>query len=118
MNQNDRELLELAAKAAGWTVVRWTDDDTALLLEGIQEPFNALHENPHSDCMGDALRLAVKLWMLVDVDSRTTETVAMANKAPGDVLTMYVGHNSDPYAATCRAIVEAAAEIAKVGGAV
>lgn len=55
----DREMLEAAARAGGYVVIRWTDDGTALLLEGVEQPWNALHETPHSDCMGDALRLAV-----------------------------------------------------------
>ena len=62
----DRELLESAARAAGWTVVRWTDDGTALLLHGIQEPFNALEDD------GDALRLAVKLEVF-DLDKLLVE---------------------------------------------
>ena len=117
MNQNDRELLELAAKAAGWTVVRWTDDDTALLLEGIQEPFNALHENPHSDCMGDALRLAVKLGILFLIDVQCGKVVKKTVVTDGKTK-HEVNHDGDPCAATRRAIVRAAAEIAKAGGAV
>ena len=108
----DRELLELAAKAAGWTVVRWTDDDTALLLEGIQQPFNALHENPHSDCMGDALRLAVKLKMDIAVEERTQHAWShIVWVAP-----CFEPLIDDPYAATRRAIVRAAAAIAKATG--
>jgi hypothetical protein len=104
---NDRELLEMAAKAAGWQVARWTDDDTALLLAGIQEPWNALHENPHSDCMGDALRLAVKLrispvWSSFSVDALV---VGRAH------VTVMFTDEPDPYAATRRAIVRAAAAI-------
>ena len=107
MNQTDRELLELAAKAAGWTVVRWTDDDTALLLEGIQQPFNALHENPHSDCMGDAFRLAVKLKMSIDVEERTQHAWShIVWVAP-----CFEPLIDDPYAATRRAVVRAAAAI-------
>ena len=104
--QDDRELLELAAKAAGWTVVRWTDDDTALLLEGIQEPFNALHKNPHSDCMGDALRLAVKLGFIVDTHGAYTRI----SFPFGDVICTEA-HGDDPCAATCRVVVRAAAAI-------
>lgn len=119
-NTTDRELLELAAKAAGWTVVRWTDDDTALLLEGIQQPFNALQENPHSDCMGDALRLAVKLRLVIDTDYNDGAAVGSA------YLSMDCFHEYDPplrfgadrNAATRRAIVQAAAAIAKAEDAV
>jgi hypothetical protein len=123
----DRELLELAAKAAGWTVVRWTDDETALLLEGIQEPFNALHENPHSDCMGDALRLAVKLGMDFGIYLPTSReagrTYANTKELLGYGTDGYAAyqnsayskedHQDDPRAATRRAIVRAAAEVGK-----
>ena len=102
MNHTDREMLELAAKAAGWTVVRWTDDDTALLLEGVQQPFNALCENPHSDYMGDAMRLAITTGLL---------------GSPKHVIDwVYALGGDDQYADTCRAIVTAAAELGKAGG--
>lgn len=120
MNQNDRELLELAAKASGWTVVRWTDDDTALLLEGIQEPFNALHENPHSDCMGDALRLGAALRLHIlhnDPDDSVLWVSAVLNKR-GFHGVVEFQDEVQRTGATRRAIVLAAAEIAKVGGAV
>lgn len=61
MDDTAKKQLEAAARAAGFKPVRLTDDETALLLEGIQQPWNPRDENPHSDCMGDALRLAVKL---------------------------------------------------------
>lgn len=105
MNE-DRELLERAAKAAGFAPVRLTDDGTALLLEGVQQPWNALHENPHSDCMGDALRLAVNLMLDVDCgDNRgpfVHDTHRQWHEPWGD----------DRAAATRRAIVRAAASIA------
>ena len=90
----DRELLELAAKAAGHKVVRPADYcDGAVMLEGIQEPWNPL-EYDH-----DALRLAVKLNLLVLHDVH----IAPVNIWEGE----------DPYAATRRAIVRAAAEIGR-----
>lgn len=103
MTKTDRELLEFAAKAAGYIVERWTDDGTALLLRGIQEPWNPLHENPHSDCMGDALRLAVLLRLDVDHEHLGV------NVWGADVF--YEPHGADPYAATRHAIVRAAAAI-------
>lgn len=104
MMDNDRELLERAAKAAGWQVARWTDDDTALLLVGIQEPWNALHENPHSDCMGDALRLAVRLNMAVSIHEKHCMACAQTG-------TMQTVKDMPTDAATRRAIVRAAAAI-------
>lgn len=85
----DRELLELAAKAAGRPVWAWNplDDD------------------------GDALRLAVKLWLTIQVDDedRRTYVVGSTGRCIGTE-----PHGDDLYAATRRAIVRAAAEIGRV----
>ena len=51
----DRELLELAAKACGWTVVRDGDEAGSVLLCGIQHSWNPLHSD------GDRYRLAKRL---------------------------------------------------------
>jgi hypothetical protein len=93
----DRELLEAAAKAAGVklapTGFAW-DDATAEMVE-----WNPLQDD------GDALRLAVKLrlpiiwganYVIVDGDQSPT-----------------VNNAHDPYAATRRAIVRAAAAMAQ-----
>lgn len=110
----DRELLELedAARAAGYSHTRLTDDGTALLLYGVQQPWNPRDENPHSDCMGDALWLAVKLRMRVyndgscaHVELSTGEKYCWAEAA--------VVEGNDHSAATRLAIVRAAAEIGK-----
>ena len=85
----DRELLELAAKAAGIDVHTIEDADGVLHWDGW---------NPLADD-GDALRLAVKL----NID---------AGK-PGMRLRIDWRSWEDPYAATRRAIVRAAAEIGK-----
>ncbi|MFA7269958.1 MAG: hypothetical protein WC073_11485 [Sterolibacterium sp.] len=95
----DRELLELAAKAAGIEIRSWRD-----------EPFCAyigpcLYWNPLTDG-GDALRLAVKLNLHLGLESN------VANAWQGGTYGWYSeGHNTDPYAATRRAIVRAAAGI-------
>ena len=61
---DDRELLELAARAAGYDVARHSDDGASLLLFGVQEPWNPLTDD------GDALRLAVKLEIHVQPSGR------------------------------------------------
>lgn len=71
---NDRELLELAAKAAGYPV-RWYEDSLAYgPTFGIEvEPGNPCGFevwNPLIDD-GDALRLAVKLEFMVDFRKKT-----------------------------------------------
>lgn len=120
-DHTDRELLELAAKASGmpitdngvrdygrWEWLRAGDKQWGLYANnanGAQRRWNPLIDD------GDALRLAVKLKLQVaqledggcDVDSwcdgKQRETVSECG--------------ADPYAATRRAIVRAAAEIGK-----
>ena len=84
----DRELLELAAKAAGIEV-------TAVVADGIPNRFGGGYWNPLTDD-GDALRLAVKIkWV------------------PSRIEFEKLAVQDDPYAATRRAIVRAAAEIGR-----
>lgn len=97
----DRELLELAAKAAGYEYL-WNID--YLLIKGLSGRWNPLTKD------GDALRLAVKLRITPHIDCNMTEA-EWANQDNGG----FVGepHFNDPLAATRRAIVRAAAEIGK-----
>jgi hypothetical protein len=92
---SDRELLELAAKAA--EIKDWVD--------GWSDKF----WNPLTDD-GDALRLAVKLGLDVcqNVYGSETWVIAVGRDVEADYL-----HGDDSYAATRRAIVRAAAEIGK-----
>ena len=99
----DRELLELAAKAAGYTLDRHTQKPWAYCLGGVEW-------NPLTDD-GDALRLAVALRMLVD-DIRVGYMAGNIVAALSEVA-CYESRNPDPYAATRRAIVRAAAETGK-----
>ena len=92
----DRELLELAAKAAG---VEWD-----VLYDGPRIPARIGKWNPLTDD-GDALRLAVKLGIHLCFGAN----YVIAN----DVQNPTVNNANDPYAATRRAIVRAAAEIGK-----
>ena len=114
---NDRELLELAAKAAG---LRLSEHQTS--QEGAPLWLDREHANPvtHSRDWnpltddGDALRLAVKLHLFVVVEGDQDADIARRTK----VGHLTIGskcelHGSDPYAATRRAIVRAAAEIGK-----
>ena len=100
----DRELLELAAKAAGIEIMDWYGERFSCRNRFETELFAW---NPLTDD-GDALRLAVKLKMEVCVwhSDTTIQT--------DEVATITLDHKGDPYAATRRAIVSAAAEIGKV----
>ena len=109
--ESDRELLELAARAHG-------------CLERVGT-FGWIHVDSHGQRGawwspltddGDALRLAVKLEF--DVTRYSEHEVAVTGRAPthgtpGIYLTERQPLDSDPYAATRRAIVRAAAEIAR-----
>ena len=135
----DRELLELAAKAAGWTgwqskhgywnltspegessthCHHWNAycPDTG---EKLREPTFAdaiaqTNWNPLTDD-GDALRLAVKIGIRDYFGIEVQKTCAQATCfEPWEHCEFeYHGDNQDPYAATRRAIVRAAAEIGK-----
>lgn len=100
----DRELLELAAKAA--EIKDWVD--------GWSDKF----WNPLTDD-GDALRLAVKLGVLLGIETIHEPSGYVRIAADWDKDTGWPRvsfeqpHQGNPYAATRRAIVRAAAEIGK-----
>ena len=106
---SDRELLELAAKAAGIDahVTEWSstvEDDEGDYLK----PWNPLTDD------GDALRLAVKLEMILAVrDEGKTDASVHIEDHPHPWQSFLVEHNDDPLAATRRAITRAAAEIGR-----
>ena len=109
---SDRELLELAAKAAGITINRW---HTAYAPGEDRQLFALVDENDYwwnpltGD--GDALRLAVKLKMAVYPPEAKGDGATV--RAPVDGPWITEEDDSDPYAAIRRAIVRAAAEIGK-----
>lgn len=100
----DRELLELAAKAAGYALTKGSSGYREFLCKG------GVEWNPLTDD-GDALRLAVKLKMHVLVHGDWVEALIDGIQA---------GHAASCYSADgsmletcCRAIVRAAAEIGR-----
>lgn len=107
MMRSDKELLELAAKAAGvigeyrsYYVEAYNKDFFGIAVKGASS-YNFW--NPLTDD-GDALRLAVKLN--IQVTPRTDDKSEAAHTA------LFIEQNNgDPYAATRRAITRAAAEI-------
>ena len=107
-HMDDRKLLELAAKAAGIKVV---DDNAPISLyiesDGCK---GGVQWNPLTDD-GDAFRLAVKLGLLVNVSVAASATIVCTHD--GTVIEGAEGRwrDGDPYAATRRAIVRAAAAI-------
>jgi len=105
----DRELLEMAAKAAGITCDGkgpFTSVDRYDLYNGIHTvdlPWNPLTDD------GDALRLAVKLKLAIyPMDHKVS--VHQPDSKRCEFIELFCSY---PYAATRRAIVRAAAEIGK-----
>jgi len=95
---SDRELLELAAKAAG-VELKWSSEpDMPPRIAQTWHNWNPLTED------GDALRLAVKLRLCVDIYSEGT-TVRDSDHTEASE------HSADNGLATRRAIVRAAAAI-------
>ena len=101
----DRELLELAAKAANLQI-KWDDQNqtyaTCNAHGNMFDDWDPLNDD------GDAFRLAVKIG--IDIGWGWDE-----NNKPSIVLIYehVVDLGNDPYAATRRAIVRAAAEIGR-----
>ena len=118
-SMSDKELLELAAKAAGYSV-EWIERRVARIgaFKQMQHErrdgfvMAGKEWNPLTDD-GDALRLAVRL----NIDFKAYDTVVRT--WVGDFTTQKVISSVeeicgvDPYAATRRAITRAAAEIGK-----
>lgn len=107
---NDRELLELAAKAAG-NLAQWDCSDRGMMVLA-PSGIDTLTWNPLTDD-GDALRLAVKLGLFIDTYQPATTVGNVVDKDSLACKTRVEDQGNDPHAATRRAIVRAAAEIGK-----
>jgi hypothetical protein len=108
----DRELLELAAKAAGYTTIQYQNlkDSYLDIRYGIDEAIwnGEDYWNPlEDDC--EALRLAVKLGLRIEINTQVLGDTLVSSEFYDHVEC----HNNNPLAATRRAIVRAAAEIGK-----
>ena len=101
----DRELLEAAAKAAGYVLMPHTQDDRKFCVGGRE--WNPLTNS------GDALELAVKLRL--DIIFEKLHTVSVWCPPLDNWVTERCddGMGSDIAEKTCRAIVRAAAEIGR-----
>lgn len=117
---NDRELLELAAKAAGICIDKskynggWADN-TGFDTSGnaVLDWHNCKTWNPLTDD-GDAMRLAVKLNITIQFPWDEDCNMLRETRCWNDSDEPAIEHHSfDKLAATRRAIVRAAAEIGK-----
>jgi hypothetical protein len=105
----DRELLELAAKAAGVEITgQWSNDDR-MYAKTYEGWWNPLVDD------GDALRLAVKLHLEIDHNHPLDDDDAWVMAIPNGLMTgpmEEIDGESYRLAATRRAIVRAAASMA------
>jgi hypothetical protein len=101
--KTDKELLELAAKAAGYDTLGFWHEKLGYLWDGEVWSFDPLEDD------GDALRLAVKLGLTVRMSKHKHATEVWGVDEWGTI--GYQEHKGDPSKATRRAIVRAAAEI-------
>jgi hypothetical protein len=113
----DRELLGLAAKAAGYEI-EW-----GIVEEGrvIAPPTEAYKRDkygirwkwdPKNDA-GDALRLAVKVGLAMRTRGDGEAVVAWREEEPSAMQSVHYSYERDGGIAMCLAIVRAAAEIGK-----
>lgn len=123
--ESDRELLELAAKAAGMDGATYQEPESWFETRyGMSQAIyhkSTGYWNPLEDD-GDALRLAVKLridlslWLYKNsVEAKTYigagKGISLVSDNPRQTNSHREGYGTDPYAATRRAIVRAAAAI-------
>lgn len=113
---DDRELLELAAKAAGLDGLTWRNGSACFYYDDPEtgrEEWNPLCRD------GQALRLGVKLKMGLHYESqffsdRVERIVEVYHSHEDDKCQCVTeGYTDDPFAATRRAITRAAASIGK-----
>lgn len=117
----DRELLEMAAKAAGveYDPKQFSQFGLWLVIHGEPSEYQRRYWNPLKDD-GDALRLAVKLNLIVEC-MRGQSAARTFDSKHGGACDFPAArpdgcrrdHEPDQYAATRRSIVRAAAEIGK-----
>lgn len=100
----DRELLEAAAKAAGITVEWYAGLGMCTPGDAIPRQWNPLDDD------GDALRLAVRLFLFVIVEGDQEDDARRRTQAGHrSIGSKSQPHGGDPAAATRRAITRAAA---------
>lgn len=102
---SDRELIELAARAAGYKVIHSFENNDSLMIEVSErkyEVFNPLTSD------SDAFRLVVKLRLEINFPEEDPPIVLVWGCNWGEEKM-----GADPYAATRRAITRAAAEIGR-----
>lgn len=114
----DREMLEYAAKAAGYEPEDYVEIGIKKYLV-VYNPETGAGGNIFDPCGydGDAFRLAVKLKLWTQINDRCSwaqqDSEMILSASAASSMVMHSETNNDPYAATRSAIVRAAAEIGK-----
>lgn len=117
----DRELLELAAKAAGLEIIKHSQEDrdkagyghVGLYVKDQNSIYASTGWNPLAND-DDALRLAVSCYMTICADGVATVSACIGYGHDRVMVTQAVSEcGNDKVIATRRAIVRAAAEIGK-----
>lgn len=104
----DRELLELAAKAAGILTQSWYGNEA--YFDGVLSRWNPLNDDGDALWLSVDLRIDVYPWISKEDPSGSV----MSRNSHGFRATEFVSKNRGcRYAATRRAIVRAAAEIGR-----
>lgn len=103
----DKELLELAAKAAGLQEYGFMGGSFVHVADNTFEEWNPLTDD------GDALRLAVKLGIVIEIGYAHRGFIAVRTNTD-NWKECREAYGNCPYAATRRAIVKAAAEIGRM----
>jgi len=109
--KTDRDLLEAAAQAAGMSWLNWTPGAAPLVPAEHRAVPDRGCWHPLTDD-GDALRLAVKLQIQITPGTYNKDEFT-AFRAAGGEAHEHWSTMQDEYAATRRAIVRAAAAMAK-----
>ena len=102
----DRELLEMAAKAISLPECGWMGPAFMYVKDNRFTDWNPLTDD------GDAMRLSVKLGLAIIQHSKIKDGRLEVAVFEGENLELEP-YGSDPFAATRRAIVRAAAEMGK-----
>ncbi len=103
----DREMLELAAKAAG---LEFNDKRSPTGSIALYCPMEGWWDPLTND--GDALRLAVKIWICLDIEGEAI-CASVYKARPENCIHVHEREFNDMAAATRRAVTRAAAEIGK-----
>lgn len=113
MDERDRELLELAAKAAGISYV-WEQEGYAYGQVGVVPVGWRRCWDPRSEWTTDAFELAIQLQL--HIKHRDELVVVGRSNGEGDFVTVSVTDTASRADATRLAIIQAAAEIGRSMG--